>query len=106
MVFVALLHLVPQLHSLPKPVLVVSQTGLAACAVALLRAAIAGGATAKTLFRWGKDLGHDLEESRTDLGHALEEVLAEAAAAPRSSAAKSPTSDPAVAPAPPRDAVI
>lgn len=71
-------HAVKELNRLPKPVLVHSQTGLAACAVALLRAALAARASSATVRRWSADLGHDLGKARADLLESVESVLTEA----------------------------
>lgn len=66
-----------------KPVLVHCQTGVAACAVGLIRAGRQLKATPRQVARWGADLGHSFA-SHGDLEACISTLLAEhrAAAAP------------------------
>jgi hypothetical protein len=66
------------LESSKKPVLVHCQTGVAACAIGLIRAAKQLKATPRQVARWGADLGHSFS-SHGDLEACISVLLADPA---------------------------
>ena len=66
-----------QIFRAEKPVLVHDLTGVAACGVVLLRAALQMGADEAQVTRWGRDLGHDLPK-HDELFRAVAAALEEA----------------------------